>query len=85
MSKKRRKGRAIDHVWRFVKFRHDICIYASCSCGFQYGCCKFSPPDSLRMVPDPERLYRYCPQCGARKTKYIEEVKKINWSWWEAL
>ena len=88
MSKKRRKGRAIDHVWRFVKFRGDACLYACCSCGFRYDGCKHVSrgPDMFdKIVIAPERLYNYCPQCGARKTKYIEDIEKLDWSWWEEL
>jgi hypothetical protein len=35
------------------------------------------------MEPAPERLYPYCPLCGARKTRYEEEVEMIDMYPWE--
>jgi len=36
----------------------------------------------LSAEPAPEKLYNYCPICGSRKTKYMEDVKKIDkYSW----
>lgn len=86
MSKKKRKGRAIDHVWRFVKYKDDMAIYAKCSCGFVYPC--YKQPDRNKLfviVQDAEKLYRFCPNCGSRKTRYIDEVVKINKSLWRDL
>lgn len=74
-----KKGRRKDHVWQFVKYKGDAAIYAKCSCGFRYGCYKqHQDPNSLSIEPCPEKLYNYCPHCGSRKTRYIEEVKRIN-------
>ena len=83
MSKKKRKGRAIDHCWQFVKYKGDGAFYAKCSCGFRYACYKHDPPNTLRSVPDPEKLYNYCPYCGARKTRYYDEPVYINKYWFE--
>ena len=77
MSKRKRKGRAIDHVWEFVKYKGDLCFYARCSCGFRYGCWK-SKPGTLITEPAPEKLYNYCPLCGARKTKYSIRNERID-------
>lgn len=68
-----------DHNWRLVKYYGDGAIYAVCNCGFKYGCWKFNK-DGLGVVPAPEKLYYYCPQCGAKKTQYTAEVEKIGYN-----
>lgn len=73
---KRRKGRGIDHVWRFVKYKGDAAHYARCKCAFRYAC--YNMNKGLGTTPAPEKLYYYCPMCGAKKTMYDEEVKKID-------
>lgn len=67
-----RKGRRKDHVWKFRRYRGDIAYYAMCSCGFWYNCTWHEPGNALRTSPDVEHLYNYCPNCGARKTKYTD-------------
>ena len=74
------KGRKKDHLWQFVKYRADIGVYAKCSCGFHYFCCK---GNNLHFMPDPERLYNYCPLCGSRKKRYIDEIEYIDKYRWE--
>ena len=83
MSRHKRKGRSIDHLWTFIKYKHDAAIYARCSCGFVYSCCKHVDEPGLKIVIAPEKLYPYCPWCGARKKRYDEEVKRVDYSWWE--
>ena len=78
-----KKGRRKDHVWQFVKYKGDGAVYAKCNCGFRYGCYKEKNKASLIMIPAPEKLYRYCPWCGSRKTRYIEEVKRKERYPWE--
>ncbi len=75
--RKRRKGRGIDHVWQLVKYNGDIGIYCRCSCGYRYF--------SLNPLKtnDVYRFYNYCPQCGARKTKYNPVIMKIDKYSWE--
>ena len=74
-----KKGRKKDHIWQFVKYNGDMAIYAKCSCGFHYSCCKnHAIEQQFPIEPDPNKLYNYCPLCGARKTRYIDEIKKIN-------
>lgn len=80
--KKKRKGRKIDHLWRFVKYKSDMAIYAKCSCGFAYPAYKNKEPGSIGTEIDPEKLYNYCPYCGARKKRYIPEVEKIDRYLW---
>lgn len=78
MSRHKRKGRAIDHYWQFCKYKGDTAFYARCSCGFRHPCFKNIQPNTLCIVPDPEKLFNYCPHCGARKTRYYEEPIYIN-------
>ena len=75
MSKKRRKGRSIDHTWQCVKYKGDIGYYAKCSCGFHYGC---NRGKGIALEFAPEKLWNYCPKCGARKKWYCEDVKYID-------
>ena len=79
--RKRRKGRSIDHYWQFVKYKGDGAFHARCSCGFRYSC--YEHDDALRIVPSPEKLYYYCPNCGERKTRYYEEPVYIDKYWFE--
>ena len=84
MSRHKRKGRGIDHLWRFVKFRGDAAFYAKCSCGFRYGCYKnHSIKQPFPIEPDPEKLYPYCPLCGSKKTRYIADIELIDKYPWE--
>ena len=84
MSKKKRKGRGINHGWRFGEYKGDIAIYAICpDCRFIYACDKEKYRGGIPRVPAPEKLYPYCPLCGARKTWYEEEVEKIDMYPWE--
>ena len=79
---KKRKGRNIDHTWEFVRYNGDIAYYARCKCGFRYSCNK-NKSNSISVEPAPDKLYPYCPICGARKTRYIEEVRNIDKFSWE--
>ena len=83
MYKRKRKGRSINHYWKFVKYKGDGAFYARCGCGFRYACFKHDPPNTLRSVPAPEKLYNYCPCCGARKKWYYEKPMKIDRYWFE--
>ena len=79
-----KNGRRKDHLWRFVKYKGDGCFYAKCSCGFYYGCDKPKfDNQTIPTVPAPEKLYNYCPNCGARKTRYIDEPEYIDKYMWE--
>lgn len=78
-----KKGRRKDHLWQFVKYKGDAAVYAKCSCGFRYGCYKKDVLNPLIIISNPNKLYPYCPLCGARKTKYIEEIVRINKYSWE--
>ena len=84
-TKKRRKGRGIDHVWQFVKYKYDEAFYAKCRCGFHYLAYKHDYDDSNTRIIliAPEKLYNYCPLCGSRKTRYIDEIKHIDKYYWE--
>ena len=77
------KGRGKDHIWQFVKYKFDTAIYAQCSCGFHYACCTTKTVIPMRVEPNINGLYKYCPYCGSRKTKYIDDVKDINKFPWD--
>lgn len=73
--------RGTDHVWETVRYRGDVEIYAICKCGFFYGVSLDEREDGVWVFPrrlDERKLYRYCPWCGARKTRYTLEVRKID-------
>ena len=73
-----------DDTWQFVKYKGDIATYAKCNCGFHYACYKYhSINQPFPTKPDPEKLYKYCPLCGSRKTKYIDEIINIDKYSWE--
>ena len=75
-----KNGRRRDHLWQLVKYKGSVTIYAKCSCGFRYECYERIGNEVLI----PEKLYRYCPWCGSRKTKYTATVKNIDefpWEW----
>lgn len=67
--------RGKDHVWRFCKYKGDAAYYARCKCGFRYGCYKIG---EFGVIPAPEKLYYYCPHCGAKKLRYIPEPIYID-------
>ena len=75
------KGRRKDHIWQFVKYKGDTAYYTKCSCGFRYPC--YTNINIFQLKPCPEKLYRYCPFCGSRKTRYIDEIKYIDKYIWE--
>jgi hypothetical protein len=76
-----KKGRKKDHVWKFIKYKGDMAIYAQCRCGFSYECYK---QNGLTFIPDPYRLYPYCPVCGSRKKRYNPEVVKVDKFRWSS-
>ncbi len=78
-----KKGRGKDHVWQFVKYKIDTAIYARCSCGFHYACDTVNPHIPMRTEPNINGLYKYCPNCGSRKTKYTDGVKNIDKFPWD--
>lgn len=77
-----KKGRRKDHIWQFVKYKGDVAFYAKCRCGFRYPCyASTTTPFRIKIAPD--KLYPYCPLCGSRKTRYIDDVLKIDKYPWE--
>ncbi len=77
-----RVKRGKDSLWRPVKFKGDGAIYAKCKCGFYYPCCK-SPDANFKIEIDPNKMYPYCPSCGARKKRYLTEVERLDRTQWE--
>ena len=76
-----RKGRSIDHHWEIRKYLGDIAWYAHCSCGFDYACSRNK--HGFNLEQEINLLYRYCPNCGARKKWYNDIPVKINKYPWE--
>ncbi len=72
----------IHNTWNIVKYPGDMAIYAVCTkCGFRHNVSKdgrgedgsWMPPTE----PDPRKMYRYCPMCGARK-KFFEPKVEVQ-------
>ena len=72
--------RGKDRFWRPIKFKGDGAIYAKCKCGFYYPCYKAS--SNLIVELDPNKMYLYCPNCGARKKEYFMDIEQLNCTWW---
>ena len=77
-----RKGRQVDNTWEVRKYKGDIALYAHCKCGFDY-CCSSNERNedgswSVKQYVNPYKLFHYCPNCGAHKKWYTEEVRMIN-------
>ena len=73
--------RGTDHTWEIVKLYGDCAIYAECKCGYFYNVSLhefdengWKPPQKA----DVNKLTRYCPNCGARKLRYIPEVRCVK-------
>ena len=64
--------RRIDPFWEIRKYDGDIGLYAHCKCGFEY-CCSQKESDSFKQKIT--NIYRYCPNCGARKKKMSVKPK----------
>ena len=82
-----RKGRQIDRKWDIRKYKGDGALYAHCKCGFEY-CCSSSRRNedgswTLKQYINPNKIYRYCPNCGARKKWYNTTERKIDKFPWE--
>lgn len=74
--------RGKDSLWRPIKFKGDGAIYARCKCGFYYPCYK-GPDATFKVEIDPYKMYHYCPQCGARKKRYLTTIERLNRTQWE--
>ena len=66
--------RGKDAHWKVVKYIGDGAFYATCKCKYEYCC-----GDNMNRKEDITwTLYRYCPECGARKKWYNSEVIKLD-------
>ena len=66
--------RGKDRHWRVIKYKDDVGYYAKCKCKFEYRC-----GDMFNRQQDVTwTLYRYCPNCGARKKWYNPEVQVLS-------
>ena len=77
--KKMSKRYKNDHQWHIKKFKGDAAIYAYCYCGFSYGCYY---QKGLICYLDPNKLYPYCPMCGAKKRTYNINPEKMDCERW---
>lgn len=79
--------RGTDHWWEVRKYWADYALYAHCKCGFQYVCSseiKDENQDGTWTWREKiNKIYPYCPHCGARKKWYNEKPKKIEKYSWE--
>ena len=82
MNKQRHRGCGIDHTWKILKFRGDAAFYAKCKCGFlQHGITANEPGTAIFKFAS-NRLYPYCPKCGAKK-KWFTDVERVDKEMWE--
>lgn len=76
--------RGKDSLWRPIKFKGDCAIYAKCKCGFYYPCYSTNIwLNTFKVEIDPNKMYPYCPICGARKKRYLTDVEKLDKTKWE--
>lgn len=68
--------RGTDHTWQLVKYKEDMAIYAKCKCKFRYACSenKRNEDGTFSFKQIPTLFYPYCPNCGARKKYYTDEI-----------
>lgn len=79
-----RKGRQIDKNWDIRRYKGDGALYAYCKCGFYYSCEKIDNNNQrFHIIIDKNKLYHYCPYCGAHKKWYNEIPRKIDKFQWE--
>ena len=64
--------RGTDHYWRVIKYKSNMAYYARCKCGFEYGCGNAFPDKGIN------KIYPYCPACGARKKWYNTTPETID-------
>ena len=76
--------RGTDHSWTLVRYKFDIAIYALCGCGYHYICSK-TEGGGLKQVVDENKLFPYCPVCGARKKNYSTEVVQKECTPWASV
>lgn len=78
--------RGKDHTWELIKYKGDGAIYAKCKCKYYYRCSTDAIEEDGTRNPFhqvPTIFYLYCPQCGARKKWYTNEIKKIDRYEWD--
>lgn len=79
--------RGTDHGWTIIKYKGDGALYAKCLCGFHYNCSgsKRKPDGTWSLIQEikQEKLYPYCPNCGARKKYYSDIIIHVDKFPWE--
>lgn len=78
--------RGTNHTWEIRKYAYDAALYAYCPCGFEYRCSQAATDEDGHWNPFIQEihfLYRYCPNCGAKK-KWMTETQAMERSTNEA-
>ena len=70
--------RGTDHWWEVRRYQGDTAFYAHCKCGFQYNCSSSKINEECYWKQTINKIYLYCPYCGARKKWYNEEPIKME-------
>ena len=68
--------RGRDKNWKLVRYKGNGAVYAQCKCGWEFACGHIIPSEKF----SPDRMYKYCPACGAKK-KYMSDVKDSDKEW----
>lgn len=77
--------RGKDHTWSVVRYKGDGAFYARCKCKYEYCCSKLDESHPWRTIIDENKMYNYCPYCGARKKLYNPEPVVLDYCWWDKL
>lgn len=77
--------RGRDHIWRIVKFKGDVTLYAKCKCGYYYPCSKSKRLEDGSWSAQQEIVFihNYCPECGAKKKWWDETILRLDRYRWE--
>jgi hypothetical protein len=70
--------RGTDHHWHVIRYKGNMAYYAKCKCGYEY-CCGSAFPKEIGI----NKIYPYCPVCGARKKWYNEIPELIIGPEWD--
>lgn len=84
-----RPKRGKDSWWRMVKYPYNGAIYAVCKCGYERsafrnylhdkrGEFKRNESGELILLREPDNLKNYCPDCGARKKWWSNNIEEVE-------
>lgn len=71
--------RGTNHSWEVRRYKGDIALYAHCNCGFEYSCSSSirNEDGTWSLKQAITKIYRYCPNCGAKKKWYNDVPRKM--------